>query len=285
MARVFDIVVAAAGLILFSPLVICIAAAIVIEDGRPIFFSHLRLGQRRRHFRMHKFRKFSAGRTNGPSLTLEDDPRLTRIGGFLARTKLDELPQLWNVLKGDMSIVGPRPESLAFQDCFKEPWGALLEHKPGIFGPSQALFRNEGSLYRGRPDTEQFYRDVLFPLKAHIDLTYFPQRTLLRDVAWILCGALAVFGWSSSRQGERLVEDAEDWIGESNAGSRGPSALRRLTRVRVWGAVEIVGDGENEISAVGGSLAAPRRQAVRQQWARAPTGGTAPRKWPVRTSE
>lgn len=175
--RIFDVVVAAVVLVLFAPLMILIAAAVLAEGGRPVFFSQVRLGRGGRHFRMYKFRKFhKRGCLAGRPLTVEDDPRLSGVGRVLAWTKLDELPQLWNVLKGDMSIVGPRPELLDFQDCFEGPYRAVLEYKPGILGPSQVLFRNEGSLYRGRADPERFYRDVLFPLKAQIDSAYFAHR-------------------------------------------------------------------------------------------------------------
>lgn len=211
-ARMLDLAVVVILLVVFAPLMLLVAAAIVGESGRPIFFSQTRLGRRGRHFRMHKFRKFHerAGSIGRP-LTMEDDPRLTRVGSLLARTKLDELPQLWNVLKGDMSLVGPRPESLDFADCFTGPYRAVLDHKPGIFGPSQVLFRNEASLYRGCADPEQFYREFQFPLKARIDLAYFTQRTLLRDIAWIARGALAVFGCASVlRKAAILAEEMKD---------------------------------------------------------------------------
>jgi lipopolysaccharide/colanic/teichoic acid biosynthesis glycosyltransferase len=285
-ARVLDVLGAAAVLVFFAPLMICVTAAIFVESGRPIFFSQVRLGRRGRHFRMHKFRKFHEGECSAVhSLTMEDDPRLTRVGGFLRWTKLDELPQLWNVLKGDMSIVGPRPESLDFQDCFEGPYGLVLEHKPGIFGPSQVLFRNECSLYRGRADPEQFYRDVLFPLKARIDLAYFARRTLLRDIAWAIRGALAVFGWSSLlHEGAALVGEVEDWIREGPVGPRRPPAQIGLvtgglvTGVGLRGVVEIIREGGNEIVASGGLLAAAagsRRfgahQALRSESATAPS--------------
>jgi lipopolysaccharide/colanic/teichoic acid biosynthesis glycosyltransferase len=214
--RLLDLVVVTTALILLAPLMVLIAAAIRIEDGRPILFSQTRLGRGGRQFSMHKFRKFhepcrGPGRSAGCALTMENDPRLTCIGRILARTKLDELPQLWNVLKGDMSLVGPRPESLDFADCFDGAYRGVLKHKPGIFGPSQVLFRNEAVFYRGRPDPEQFYRAVLFPLKADIDSAYFSHRTLWRDLVWIVRGALAVFGCSSAlREAEMLVQDRED---------------------------------------------------------------------------
>jgi lipopolysaccharide/colanic/teichoic acid biosynthesis glycosyltransferase len=262
--RIFDIVAAVATLTFFFPLMVLVGAAILVESGGPIFYSQVRLSQRGRHFRMHKFRKFHAG--EGPAgrpLTMEDDPRLTRVGGFLLRTKLDELPQLWNVLKGDMSIVGPRPESLDFRDCFEGPYGLVLEHKPGIFGPSQVLTRNECFFHRRRPDPEQFYRDVLFPLKAQIDLAYFAHRTLFRDLGWAVRGSLAVFGWSSLlHQSAVLVEEAEHWAREDRAGSLDqPAQSRPRVHVGRWGAVEIV---RGRKAAITGTASAPTLDSGRQ---------------------
>ena len=210
--RLVDIALAGLVLLVAFPIMALIGAAVLCESGRPIFFSQIRLGQNGRQFRLYKFRKF-AGRseTSGSPLTIESDPRLTRLGAFLARTKLDELPQLWNIVKGDMAIVGPRPESLAFADCFTGSHRTVLDYKPGIFGPSQVLFRNEATLYLGRTDTEQFYRRILFPLKAQIDLAYFQGRTLPRDLGWIIRGTLAVFRASTGPQdAARMVAEAEE---------------------------------------------------------------------------
>lgn len=194
--RIFDVVAAAAGLIALAPLMLLIAFAVYAESRGPIFFSQVRLGERGRHFRMHKFRKFhERGSTRSTAVTVQDDDRMTRVGRLLARSKLDEVPQLWNVLVGDMSFVGPRPESLAFADCFGERYRAVLDFRPGIFGPNQVLFRNECSFYRDGIDPEQFYRDVLFPMKADADLAYFPHRTMRRDLAWIVRGMFAVLGF------------------------------------------------------------------------------------------
>jgi lipopolysaccharide/colanic/teichoic acid biosynthesis glycosyltransferase len=228
-----------------------IAAAILILDGRPILFSQLRVGQRRQHFRMYKFRKFHKGETaRGCQLTMEDDPRLTAVGRVLARTKLDELPQLWNVLAGDMSIVGPRPESLDFESCFAGAFRSLLEHRPGIFGPSQVIFRNERSLYREHTDPERFYRDVLFPLKAQIDLSYFGNRTLFRDIAWAVHGGFAVFGWSSLvRQGSVLVEEAGRIGSEKLTLSGGDLASGIELLIRRRGVSEMIRKRGNEIVA------------------------------------
>jgi lipopolysaccharide/colanic/teichoic acid biosynthesis glycosyltransferase len=100
-----------------------------------------------------------------------------------------------------------------FEDCYGEKFRDVLAFRPGIFGPNQVFFRNEGSLYPRAADPEEFYRGVLFPLKARTDLAYFPCRTLLRDMAWMIRGALAVVGWPSvSKQDVKLTEHIEAWI-------------------------------------------------------------------------
>ncbi|WP_046867447.1 sugar transferase [Microvirga massiliensis] len=194
--RALDLIVAIVGLILLCPVMMLVVLAIWVESGWPVFFSQERLAQGGRSFRIHKFRKFHRDSgTNGPPLTTKDDSRLTQVGKFIDRAKLNELPQLWNVLKGDMSIVGPRPETLDFADCFKGTYRRVLDYKPGIIGPSQVFFRNEVSFFPEDADPSQYYREVLFPLKARIDMAYFSERTVLSDIGWIVCGAMAVFGW------------------------------------------------------------------------------------------
>jgi lipopolysaccharide/colanic/teichoic acid biosynthesis glycosyltransferase len=186
-------IVALASLILLLPLGISIAVAIVIDSGFPVFFSQERLGLHGRRFRMLKFRKFHSdvGGNTRP-LTLTDDPRFTRVGSFLAKTKLDELPQLWNVIRGDMAVVGPRPEVPDFEACFAEPFQQLLDYRPGIFGPSQSAFRSEALLFPPDRHPQDFYRQILFPAKAALDLAYYPRRTVFGDIKWVLRGILAV---------------------------------------------------------------------------------------------
>jgi lipopolysaccharide/colanic/teichoic acid biosynthesis glycosyltransferase len=188
--RSVDIVFACAAMFLLAPVILVVTLAIWIEGGRPILFSQLRLGQKGRPFRMYKFRKFRPDcDERGCPLTMQADGRLTRIGRLLAASKLDELPQLWNVLRGDMSFVGPRPESLAFADCFRNGFEKIHEHKPGLFGPCQVLFRHESKLYPTDAGAVEFYRQVIFPAKANIDLAYFARRTLVSDVGWIFRAA------------------------------------------------------------------------------------------------
>jgi lipopolysaccharide/colanic/teichoic acid biosynthesis glycosyltransferase len=211
-SRAFDLVVASgAGLVFALPMAL-IAGAIWLEGGRPILFAQTRLGKGGAPFRMYKFRKFSAScGAGGCPLTVAYDDRMTPLGRVLAATKLDELPQLWNVLKGDMAVVGPRPESLAFADCFRNGFEKVLEHKPGLLGPSQVLFRHEARLYPPDGDPTRFYRDELFPAKARLDLAYFPHRSLAGDLGWLVRGALVVMGWAPGQAapGQTLPTRAE----------------------------------------------------------------------------
>jgi lipopolysaccharide/colanic/teichoic acid biosynthesis glycosyltransferase len=192
--RLTDLAVAIAGLVILSPVMMLVALAICIETGRPIFYSQMRIARGGGRFRIYKFRKFHKDIGTGSPLTVDHDPRMTSLGRFLALTKLDELPQLWNVVLGDMSIVGPRPECVEFVDCFTGFYLKVLDHTPGIFGPSQVAFRDERSFYPTDADPIQFYRDVLFPMKASIDLAYFSNRTLVSDITWVIRGVVAVIG-------------------------------------------------------------------------------------------
>jgi len=211
-SRAFDLVVAAGAALVFALPMAVIACAVWLEGGRPILFAQTRLGRGGAPFRMYKFRKFSAScGTDGCPLTTARDVRMTPLGRLLAATKLDELPQLWNVLRGDMAIVGPRPESLAFADCFQNGFEKVLEHKPGLLGPSQVLFRHEGRLYPPDSDPTCFYREVLFPAKARLDLAYFSRRSLAGDIGWLLRGVLVVAGWvpGQAAPGQRSPKLAE----------------------------------------------------------------------------
>ena len=195
--RAFDLVVAAGALAAAAPVMLLIAAAIRLETPGPVLFGQVRLGRDGRHFTMYKFRKFGADAgTQGCPLTMRDDARMTGVGRLLMRSKLDELPQLWNVLRGEMAVIGPRPESLAFADCFRDGFERLLDHRPGLLGLAQILFRDEAALYAtGSADAPRFYRSVLFPAKARIDLAYLRRRTLGSDARLLLQGIAAVCGF------------------------------------------------------------------------------------------
>ncbi len=187
--RPVDIAIAGLLLLALAPAILLIAAAILLESGRPVLFAQVRLGHHGRPFHMLKFRKFRTTESrNGLPLTRVGDARMTRVGRILYATKMDELPQLWNVLRGEMAMVGPRPESLAFADCFQGWLARVLDHKPGILGPSQAAFRDESALFTNEADPTTVYREVIFSAKAAIDLAYYPSGTLWRDLFWIGLG-------------------------------------------------------------------------------------------------
>lgn len=199
LARLLDIILAATCLVLCAPLFLLLSLAVLAEVGRPILFVQTRIGRGGHSFRMYKFRKFRSCSESGCPLTLKNDRRMSRVGRLLAQTKLDELPQLVNILRGDMAVVGPRPESLAFADCFTATAMPVLSERPGIFGPSQVAFRNESALYPPGVDPVHFYRQTLFPAKAALDTSYYPNRTLASDMGWMVRGVLAVLGIGRAR--------------------------------------------------------------------------------------
>lgn len=169
-----------------------IAILICLETPGSVIFSQERIGFEGKTFRMHKFRKFPVRwKDSGPGVTAAGDARLTVVGRVLERLKFDELPQLWNILKGEMSFVGPRPESLRFKSLFSGEYEGLLNYVPGIFGPNQFAFRNECELYPADEDPEHFYRRKLFPQKAQRDLAYCHKANLLKDMGCILMGLWA----------------------------------------------------------------------------------------------
>ena len=191
--RVFDIVIATVGLLVATPLFIVIAIAIKRDSPGPVFFRQLRVGRKRRPYAMWKFRKMPDDLPEqGPMLTARNDQRLTRVGYWLERTKLDELPQLLNVLSSDMSVVGPRPEVSKFVDRDSpELWDQVLSVKPGIFGPNQIRYRNEADLYPPGCDIEAFYLNSILPAKLEVDARYARTAHWLADVGLLVRGVLA----------------------------------------------------------------------------------------------
>lgn len=191
--RAFDVAGAAIGLVVCGPVIALVALFVWIDSPGPVIFSQERLGKGGRRFRMHKFRKFPHSLNGGPIVTVQGDARMTKFGAFIERTKLDELPQLWNILKGDMSFVGPRPETPKYECLFNDGFKKLLEYTPGVFGPNQVAYRNESELYPPDEDPEEFYLKVLFPDKAKRDLEYFQRANFVSDVKWIINGIFVSF--------------------------------------------------------------------------------------------
>ncbi|HZS50186.1 MAG TPA: sugar transferase [Bryobacterales bacterium] len=180
-----DRMCAAAALVLLLPLWFFIAVAIAWDDGLPILFRQTRIGRGNVPFQLLKFRSMRP-RVPGPRITAGNDPRLTRVGAFLRRFKLDELPQLWNVLKGDMSLVGPRPEVPAFVDFQDPTWQTVLQVRPGITDLASLVYRNEEEILCGQNDPESYYRNEILPAKLALNMHYLRSRSLWSDLKIIL---------------------------------------------------------------------------------------------------
>src|SRR6266436_7031157 len=160
-----EVSIALMGLILVAPLIALTGLAIALSSGRPVLFCQRRVGQHGRIFELYKLRTMKSS-VNGPQITSGHDVRITRLGRFLRHTKLDELPTLWNVLRGDMSLVGPRPEVPRFVRLADPIWQQVLSARPGITDPVTLALRSEADLLaKIEGDTEQYYVEELQPAK------------------------------------------------------------------------------------------------------------------------
>ena len=177
-----DATAATVGLVLLSPLAILIGLAIAATSGTPVLFRQKRVGRNGRQFDVYKFRTMTSSQ-GGPQVTSSDDGRITRLGRILRKTKLDEMPTLWNVLRGDMALVGPRPEVPRYVNENDPQWRLILSVRPGITDPTTLSLRNEEELLvRAYPDVETFYVTQLQPAKLSGYIDYLQRRTLGTDV-------------------------------------------------------------------------------------------------------
>jgi len=188
--RTLDVVGSAVVLVLLAPLIVLIAIAIKVDSRGPVFYRCRRVGYRGHEFGMLKFRKM-AHDASGPALTVASDPRFTSVGRLLARTKVDEIPQLWNVLKGQMSLVGPRPEDPAFVALQRTEYEWITGVRPGITGPCQLAFAKESEILDGR-DGVDYYVGRLLPQKVAIDMSYATRTSLALDLRILVWTVFAV---------------------------------------------------------------------------------------------
>ena len=183
--RAFDVAAAVIGIVLLSPVILLAFLAASIDTHASGFFRQDRVGLHGRRFRLVKIRSMRVDPAVTTSVTTSNDPRITRFGRFFRRSKVDELPQLWNVLRGQMSLVGPRPEVPGFADLLTGRDAFILEIRPGITGPATLHFRDEERLLAASDDPEAYNRDVLFPAKVRMNLEYLQNYSFRGDLRYL----------------------------------------------------------------------------------------------------
>ena len=191
MIRVCDILISFFGLLFLSPLFLIVALWIVIDNPGPVFYRQQRVGKDNKDFGLLKFRSMRVGADKMSLITIGDrDPRVTRAGYYIRKYKLDELPELWDVLIGNMSFVGPRPDVPGYADKLQGEDRVILTLRPGITGPASLKYRNEEELL-ARVENPQEYNDrVIYPDKVRINRYYLHNYSFLKDVQMIVCTVL-----------------------------------------------------------------------------------------------
>jgi len=187
MKRLFDIICSFAGLAVLAPLTLVVAAIIKLTSQGPVLFAQDRVGMGGRVFRVYKFRTMvDNAHELGSTVTTGDDVRITPVGKFLRRFKLDELPQLINVFVGDMSFVGPRPDVVGFADRLKGEDRIILTVRPGITGPATLKYRDEEKLLARQEDPDKYNEEVIFPDKVRINREYVKNYSFWKDIGYII---------------------------------------------------------------------------------------------------
>lgn len=193
MKRIFDVTASGLGLLLLSPLFLIVAIWIRLDSPGPVFYRQTRVGRYNKDFRLLKFRSMRVGSDKKGLITVGGrDPRVTRSGYYIRKYKLDELPQLINVFKGDMSLVGPRPEVRKYVDLYTPKQLHVLDVRPGITDMASIRYRNENELLEQAADPEQFYRDTVMQDKLRINLEYVSDHSFFKDIKIILLTFKAV---------------------------------------------------------------------------------------------
>lgn len=193
--RAFDAVGSAVALTVLAPLFLLVVIAVKLDSPGPVFFKQERVGRGGRLFRMIKFRTMVADRAlRGPNVSAHTDPRVTKVGALLRRSFVDEAPQLINVLKGDMSLVGPRPETPEYASLLSPEERRIFSVRPGMAGPSTLAYsRDEPAILAEQPDPDSYYRSHLLHERVAVDLEYLERPTLAEDIRILWLTALYVF--------------------------------------------------------------------------------------------
>lgn len=188
---IFDKVVSLIGLICLSPVMLIVAILIKLKmPGGPIIFRQKRVGKYGRLFIVYKFRSMRVAGGGKTSIASKEEDRITPLGQKLRRYKLDELPELWNVLKGDMSFVGPRPDVPGYADKLQGHDRDILKLKPGITGPASLKYRNEEDLLNSVDNPQEYNDNIIYPDKVRLNLYYLEHYSFLKDIQMIICTVL-----------------------------------------------------------------------------------------------
>jgi lipopolysaccharide/colanic/teichoic acid biosynthesis glycosyltransferase len=183
MTRIFDLLASIAGLLLLLPILLVVALLINLEDRGPVFFRQVRIGRHGHAFRIWKFRTMVVDAERlGKAITVGQDPRVTRCGHWLRRWKLDELPQLINVVTGEMGLVGPRPEVSRYVELYSEAQKRVLDLRPGITDLASIAYRHESELLEAQADPEAYYIQHIMPDKIRINLEYAAKASLWKNI-------------------------------------------------------------------------------------------------------
>jgi lipopolysaccharide/colanic/teichoic acid biosynthesis glycosyltransferase len=192
-------------LVVLFPVITVLAAAVLVSDGRPVLYRQMRVGKNGRCFQIFKFRSMRTA--HGAQISASTDSRITGLGKILRRYKLDELPQLWNVVRGDMSVIGPRPEVPDFVDMRMPAWSAVLSVRPGITDLATLAYRHEEQILGHVPNPEEYYRNVILPDKLALNLRYLRKRSLQLDIQVLLLTAAFSFlpGLPNAHEAVRIL--------------------------------------------------------------------------------
>ena len=191
--RILDAACATAGLVLLAPFLLIVAVLVKFTSSGPVLFRQPRAGRKGKIFLVMKFRSMAGTGKSGLHITVSGDPRITFVGAILRKFKIDELPQLWNVLRGEMSLVGPRPEVERYVRGYTDQQYRILEARPGITDPASIAYRHEEEVLASHPDPENHYRTVLLPHKLFLNLEYVENISFRRDVSLILETIRSIF--------------------------------------------------------------------------------------------
>ena len=201
MKRIIDILVSLIGLICLLPLLLLVAILIKLDSAGPVFFRQIRIGMRFRPFQILKFRTMVQDSfTRSQSITVGDDPRITRVGWFLRKTKIDELPQLINVLRGEMTFVGPRPEVPQYVELFRKDYEEILKIRPGITDLASIKYRDEAALLGQSKNAEEEYVTRVLPDKINLGKEYIRRSSVFFDLTLIFKTFLKLFDGVSIRE-------------------------------------------------------------------------------------